>query len=136
MNYKKIKFGPLFIMSLVFISICSCSTNDDNPEFMLVSANCVAKNIEIDEKSEVTYPIESFWELNTVLTVKCQGKLVKNFEVKVKLWPPFGEYKIVTDQFGTAQIIEHGQGIDPIGKQITVTLLAEDTVLKKFFIIE
>jgi len=123
-------------MSLVFISICSCSTDDDNPEFMLVSTNCVAKNIEIDEKSEVTYPIESFWELNTVLTVKCQGKLAGNIEVKVKLWPPFGEYKIVTDEFGEARIIEHGQGVDPIGKQITVTLIAEGTVLKKEFIIE
>jgi len=121
-------------MSLIFIS--SCSTNDDNPEFMPLSTNCVAKNIEIDERSKVTYPIESFWELNTVLTVKCQGKVAKNVEVKVRLWPPFGEYKIVTDKFGKAQIIEHGQGIDPIGKQITVTLLAADTVVKKDFIIK
>jgi len=123
-------------MSLMLISICSCSTNDDNPELILLSTNCVAKNIEIDEKSEVTYPIESFWELNTVLIVKCQGKLAENVEVKVKLWPPFGEYKIVTDEFGKAQVSEHGQGVDPIGKQITVTLLAEGTVVKKAFIIK
>jgi len=124
-------------MSLILISICCCSKDDDvGSEVMLLSTNCAAKDIVIDEKSEVTYPIESFWQLNTVLTVKCQGKSVENAEVSVKLWQPFGEYKVVTDEFGKAQIIERGQGENPTGKQITVILLAEGSMVKKEFIIK
>jgi len=123
-------------MLLILISICCCSTDDDDgSEVMLLSTNCAAKDIAINENSTVTYPIESFWQLNTVLTIKCQGKSVENAEVSVKLWWPFGEYKVVTDEFGQAQIIEHGQGVNPIGKQITVTLLAEGSVVKKEFMI-
>jgi len=119
------------------ISICCCSTDDDDSsKVMLLSTNCEAKNIEIDEKSKVTYPIESFWKLNTVLTIKCQGKSVENAEVSVKLWRPFDEQKVMTDEFGQAQIIEYGQGVNPIGKQITVTLLAEGSIVKKEFMIE
>lgn len=137
MNYKKNKFTPLLIISLILISICSCSTDDNNDdsEVMLLSTSCVAKDIIIDGNSNVTYPIESFWQLNTVLTIKCQGKSVENTEVSVTLWPPFGEYKIVTDKFGKAQIIENGQGVAPIGKIITVTLLTNESIIKKEFMI-
>jgi len=110
--------------------------NDDNSEVMLLSINCAAEDIAIDENSKVTYPIESFWQLNTVVTIKCQGKLVENAEVSVKLWWPFGEYKVLTDKFGQAQIIEHGQGVNPIGKQITVKLMAEGGIVKKEFMIK
>jgi hypothetical protein len=92
------------------------------PKITLTVTDCDPVNITISDSTRVTMRAGSQWILNTEITVKCNGNVVKDAEIKVDFWWPNGTFKLTTDENGKAHYRKTGQGTKPSGKKFQVTI--------------
>ena len=60
--------------------------------------------------------------MKSIITIKCDGDVVPNAEIKVEFWWPNGTYKKTTGQTGKTMVIRKGDGDPPKGEKFTVTI--------------
>lgn len=123
MNLQKLKFTALIGMLLLLPAFYGCPGS--TPKITLKVTECATDDITITEVSTLTSQAGSQWNFKTVITVKCNGEIVKDAELIADFW--FGDpIKLTTNKNGEINYQKKGQGSKPSGSKFNVTIKGND----------
>lgn len=125
MRYLKQKQSLyLFILTIIVLGFYGCPGGD--PKISLEVTDCEKDKITIEHDTKVTPRAGEQWTLRSTITIKCDGVVVPNADIKVEFWWPGGEYKKTTNQDGKAVVTKKGHGDPPRSKKFTVIIIGND----------
>jgi len=84
MNAKKISLPLLLLILLMLPAFYGCPRG--NPTITLTVTDCETGKITITDSTRVSSRSGNQWQFSTTITVKCDGKIAKDAEIKIKFW--------------------------------------------------